>query len=63
MNALTVIYSQLLSMQNLQLFQKLITYRSVRKNRNLKLQEKTKDQSIDLSFLNDGDSINFDNLD
>jgi len=63
MNALTVIYSQLLSMQNLQLFQKLITYRNVRKNRNLKLQEKIKDQSIDLSFLNDGDSINFDNLD
>ena len=63
LNALTVIYSQLLSMQNIQLFQKLITYRTVRKNKNLTLKEKAEDQSIDLSFLNDGDSINFDNLD
>jgi len=63
LNALTVIYSQLLSMQNLQFFQKLITYRNVRHDRKLNLKEKTENQSIDLSFLNDGDSINFDNLD
>ena len=62
LNALTVIYSQLLSMQNFLLFQKLIKYKIMRTNRNLKLKQETEDQSIDLGFLNDGDSISFDNL-
>jgi len=63
LNALTVIFSQLFSMQNLQLFQKLIKYRNLRKNRKEKMIKQKEDQGIDLSFLNEGESINFDNLD
>jgi len=62
LNALTVIYSQLLSMQNILHFQKLIKYRIMRNHKNTKQEVQSEDQNIDLSFLNDGDSISFDNL-
>jgi len=59
LNVLPVIYSQLFSMQNFQLFSKLIDYKNLLKNR----KKKAEKPPLDLSFLNSGDSINFDNLD